>query len=50
MRATFDSTFESDRISAVQYVRFPVEHPNYREATELAGESRQSLIRDLSDP
>ena len=70
VRATFDpKQFESDRISAVQYVRFPlgptlackfcdptvparlrVEHPNYREATELSGESRQSLMRDLSEP
>ena len=68
VRATFDSKqFESDRISAVQYVRFPlgptlackfcdptvpvrlrVEHPNYRESAEIAGESRASLAADLS--
>lgn len=70
VRATFDSKqFESDRISAVQYVRFPlgpalackfcdpklparlrVEHPNYRESTELTGESRASLAADLAEP
>ena len=68
VRASFDrKQFESDRISAVQYVRFPlgpalackfcdpavparlrVEHPNYRESTELAGESRASLAADLA--
>ena len=69
VRATFDSKqFESDRISAVQYVRFPlgptlackfcdpklparlrVEHPNYRESTELTGDSRASLAADLAE-
>jgi hypothetical protein len=68
VRATFDpKQFESDRISAVQYVRFPlgptlackfcdrtvdvrlrVEHPSYREATAISGDSRESLIADLS--
>ncbi|HTO06741.1 MAG TPA: DUF3501 family protein [Myxococcota bacterium] len=68
VRASFDrKQFESDRISAVQYVRFPlgptlacrfcdrkvevalrVDHPNYRESTALTGESRESLIGDLS--
>lgn len=68
VRATFDAKqFESDRISAVQYVRFPlgptlackfcdrnaavqlrVDHPNYRHATEIRGDSRESLIGDLS--
>ena len=68
VRATFDSKqFESDRISAVQYVRFPlgptlackfcdrkvevvlrVDHPNYRASTPVSGESRESLIGDLS--
>lgn len=67
IRATFDAKqFDSDRISAVQYLRFPlgsdlakgfcdpevearlrVEHPNYREAVDLAGASRASLIADL---
>ena len=70
VRASFDpKQFESDRISAVQYVRFPlgpalarafcdrdqpvrlrVEHPNYRESAEIAGDSRDSLIADLSAP
>ncbi len=70
VRATFDpKQFESDRISAVQYVRFPlgptlackfcdrsvearlrVEHPNYSEATPITGDSRESLIADLSAP
>jgi hypothetical protein len=68
VRATFDpKQFESDRISAVQYVRFPlgptlarrfcdrnvvvqlrVDHPNYRHAGEIRGDSRESLIGDLS--
>jgi Protein of unknown function (DUF3501) len=68
VRATFDpKQFESDRISAVQYVRFPlgptlarkfsdrgvdvrlrIEHPNYREATPIKGDSRESLISDLA--
>ncbi|HXZ86134.1 MAG TPA: DUF3501 family protein [Myxococcota bacterium] len=68
VRATFDpKQFESDRISAVQYVRFPlgpalaprfcdrsvpvrlcVEHPNYRQAAAISGESRDSLAADLS--
>jgi hypothetical protein len=68
VRATFDpKQFESDRISAVQYVRFPlgptlackfcdrklevrlrVDHPNYNESTAITGESRESLIGDLS--
>jgi hypothetical protein len=67
IRATFDEKqFEEDRISAVQYVRFPlgaelaarfrdpsqrivlrVEHPVYREATEITGETRASLVADL---
>jgi uncharacterized protein DUF3501 len=68
VRATFDpKQFESDRISAVQYVRFPlgptlackfcdrsapvalrVEHPNYRASAAIAGDSRESLMADLS--
>jgi hypothetical protein len=68
VRAAFDpKQFESDRISAVQYVRFPlgptlatrfsdrnvavrlrVDHPNYRNATEIRGDSRESLIGDLA--
>jgi hypothetical protein len=68
VRAAFDpKQFESDRISAVQYVRFPlgptlaarfcdrnvavrlrVDHPNYRQAAEIRGDSRESLIGDLS--
>jgi hypothetical protein len=68
VRATFDpKQFESDRISAVQYVRFPlgpaiaakfrdrnvpvrlrVDHPNFRQATEIRGDARESLIGDLS--
>jgi hypothetical protein len=67
VRARFDpKQREEDRISAVQYVRFPlgpelaqrfcdpaapvrlrVEHPNYRAAAEVDGESRASLIADL---
>jgi len=70
VRASFDAKqFESDRISAVQYMRFPlgptlackfcdptvsarlrVAHPNYRESTELTGESRASLAADLAAP
>src|SRR5262249_47225123 len=70
VRATFDpKQFESDRISAVQYVRFPlgpslacklcdrkldvrlrVDHPSYRESSAITGESRESLIGDLSEP
>jgi hypothetical protein len=47
--ATFDpKQFEADRISAVQYVRFPLgpgaEHPNYRASLALTPESRESLI------
>jgi hypothetical protein len=68
VRASFDpKQFESDRISAVQYVRFPlgpaiaakfrdrnvpvrlrVDHPNFRQATEIRGDARESLIGDLS--
>jgi hypothetical protein len=68
VRAAFDpKQFESDRISAVQYVRFPlgptlatrfsdrnvtvrlrVDHPNYRHAVEIRGDSRESLIGDLA--
>jgi hypothetical protein len=68
VRATFDpKQFESDRISAVQYIRFPlgptlacklcdrnvpvrlrVDHPSYRHSVEIRGDSRESLIGDLS--
>jgi hypothetical protein len=68
VRATFDAKqFEEDRISAVQFVRFPlgdrlaarfrdlsvpvllrVDHPGYRESTELRGVSRGSLAEDLA--
>lgn len=68
VRAAIDpKQFESERISAVQYVRFPlgptlasrfsdrnvavrlrVDHPNYRHAAEVLGDSRESLICDLA--
>jgi hypothetical protein len=68
VRATFDAKqFEEDRISAVQFVRFPlgeglaeqfrdlsvpvrlrVDHPSYREITELRGATRGALAEDLA--
>jgi uncharacterized protein DUF3501 len=67
VQASFDpKQREEDRISAVQYVKFPlgaelaarftdpgvpvalrVEHPAYRAATRIEGESRASLAADL---